>query len=375
MEPMNATAHVMPDACVVWAPTQNPGGTQATAARITGLPPEKVTVHTTLLGGGFGRRGEIDFIVDAVETAKAVGAPVKVMWTREDDLQHGFYRPATYNVLRAALDGGGAPVAWSHRIVGPGILTQKRRVPAGTTVDPAAVAGARDLPYDIPNLQVEWVNKDFGVPLGFWRSVGSSQNAFVTESFIDELAHLAGKDPFEYRRALLGRSPRHKAVLEMAAARADWGSPVPAGRGRGIAVAFSYGSYAAHVIDASVAPDGAVRVHRVVCVIDCGIAVNPDQVRAQMEGGAVYALTAALYGQITVDRGRVQQSNFHDYPMMRINEMPVVEAHILDSGEAAGGLGEPGVPPVAPALCNAIYALTGKRIRRLPIRPEDLKRA
>jgi isoquinoline 1-oxidoreductase beta subunit len=297
------------------------------------------------------------------------------MWTREDDLQHGFYRPATYNVLRAALDGGGGPVAWSHRIVGPGILTQKRRVPAGTTVDPAAVAGARDLPYDIPNLQVEWVNKDFGVPLGFWRSVGSSQNAFVTESFIDELAHAAGKDPFEYRRALLGRSPRHKAVLEMAAARADWGSAVPAGRGRGIAVAFSYGSYAAHVIDASVAPDGAVRVHRVVCVIDCGIAVNPDQVRAQMEGGAVYALTAALYGQITVDRGRVQQSNFHDYPMMRIDEMPVVEAHILDSGEAPGGLGEPGVPPVAPALCNAIYALTGKRIRRLPIRPEDLKRA
>jgi isoquinoline 1-oxidoreductase subunit beta len=375
MEPMNATAHVTPDACVLWAPTQNPGGTQATAARITGLPLEKVTVNTTLLGGGFGRRGEIDFIVDAVETAKAVGVPVKVMWTREDDLRHGFYRPATYNVFRAALDASGAPVAWSHRIVGPGILAQKGRMPANTTVDPAAVAGARDLPYDIPNLQVEWVNKDFGVPLGFWRSVGSSQNAFITESFIDELAHLAGKDPFEYRRGLLGRSPRHKAVLEMAAARANWGSPVPAGRGRGIAVAFSYGSYAAHVIEASVAPEGAVRVHRVVCVIDCGIAVNPDQVRAQMEGGAVYALTAALYGQITVDKGGVVQSNFHDYPMMRINEMPVVETHILDSGEAPGGLGEPGVPPVAPALCNAIFALTGKRIRRLPIRAEDLKRA
>ncbi|MGH7413112.1 MAG: molybdopterin cofactor-binding domain-containing protein [Candidatus Rokuibacteriota bacterium] len=375
MEPMNATAHVTPDACVVWAPTQNPGATQATAARITGLPPEKITVNTTLLGGGFGRRGEVDFIVDAVETAKAVGAPVKVMWTREDDLQHGFYRPATYNVVRAALDGGGAPVAWSHRIVGPGILAQKGRMRANTAVDPAAVAGARDLPYDIPNLQVEWVEKDFGVPLGFWRSVGASQNTFVTESFIDELAHQAGKDPFEYRRGLLGRSPRHKAVLEMAAARSDWGSPAPAGRGRGIAVAFSYGSYAAHVIEASGAPDGAVRVHRVVCVIDCGIAVNPDQVKAQMEGGAVYALTAALYGQITVDRGRVQQSNFHDYPMMRINEMPVVETHILDSGEAPGGLGEPGVPPVAPALCNAIFALTGKRIRRLPIRAEDLKRA
>jgi isoquinoline 1-oxidoreductase beta subunit len=375
MEPMNATAQVMPDACVVWAPTQNPGGTQATAARLTGLPPEKVTVNTTLLGGGFGRRGEVDFIVDAVETAKAVGAPVKLMWTREDDIQHGFYRPATYNVCRAALDGGGTPIAWWHRIVGPGILAQKGRMPANTSVDPAAVSGARDLPYDIPNLQVEWVNKDWGVPLGFWRSVGSSQNAFITESFIDELAHLAGKDPFEYRRALLGKSPRHKAVLEMAAARANWGAPLPAGRGRGIAVASSYGSYAAHVIEASVAPDGAVRVHRVVCAIDCGIAVNPDQVKAQMEGGAVYALTAALYGQITLDKGGVQQSNFHNYPLMRINEMPVVETHILDSGEAPGGLGEPGVPPVAPALCNALFALTGKRIRTLPIRTESLKRA
>src|SRR6202011_4865389 len=270
MEPMNATAHVTPDGCVVWAPTQNPGGTQATAARITGLPPEKVTVNTTLLGGGFGRRGETDFIVDAVETAKAVGAPVKLMWTREDDIQHGFYRPATYNVFRAALDGGGIPVAWSHRIVGPGILAQKGRMPGNATVDPAAVTGARDLPYDIPNLQVEWINKDFGVPLGFWRSVGSSQNAFITESFIDELAHTAGKDPFEYRRALLAKSPRHRAVLELAATRAGWGSPPPAGRARGIAVAFSYGSYAAHVIEASVAADGAVRVHRVVCAIDCG---------------------------------------------------------------------------------------------------------
>ncbi len=363
MEPMNATARITPEGCVVWAPTQNPGGTQATAARIAGVPPEKVTVNTTLLGGGFGRRGEIDFIVDAVETAKAAGAPVKLMWTREDDIQHGFYRPATYNVFRAALDGGGMPVAWAHRIVGPGILAQKGRMPGNTTVDPAAVAGARDLPYDIPNLQVEWLNKDFGVPLGFWRSVGSSQNAFITESFIDELAHSAGKDPFEYRR------------LELAATRANWGSPLPAGRARGIAVAFSYGSYAAHVIEASVAADGAVRAHRVVCAIDCGIAVNPDQVKAQMEGGAVYALTAALYGKITVERGAVQQSNFHDYPMMRINEMPVVETFILDSGEAPGGLGEPGVPPVAPALCNAIFALTGKRVRTLPIRPEELKKA
>src|SRR4029077_750726 len=246
------------------------------------------------------------------------------MWTREDDIQHGFYRPATYNVFRAALDGGRMPVAWAHRIVGPGILAQKGRMPGNTTVDPAAVAGARDLPYDIPNLQVEWLKKDFGVPLGFWRSVGSSQNAFITESFVDELAHAAGKDPFEYRRALLAKSPRHRAVLELAATRAGWGSPPPGGPGAGTAGAFSYGSYAAHVIEASVAADGAVRVHRVVCAIDCGIAVNPDQVKAQMQGGAVYALTAALYGQISVDHGAIQQSIFPNCPTLRINVMPVV---------------------------------------------------
>src|SRR5437870_3668850 len=340
MEPMNATAQVMPDACVVWAPTQNPGGTQATAARLTGLPPEKVTVHTTLLGGGFGRRGEQDFIVDAVETSKAVGAPVKVMWTREDDITHGFYRPATYNLFRATLDARGVPAAWFTRMVGPGILIQKGRAQAGT-IDAAAVEAVRNMPYDVPNLRIEWTNKDLGIPLGFWRSVGPSQNGFIIESFIDELAHLAGKDPYEYRRALLGKAPRHKAVLELAATRANWGAPLPTGHTRGIAVAFSYGSYVAHVAEVSVARDGAVRTHRLVAAIDAGLAVNPENVKAQMEGGAVYALTAALYGRITIDRGRVQQSNFHDYPMLRINEMPVVEVHILDSGEAPGGLGEP----------------------------------
>jgi isoquinoline 1-oxidoreductase beta subunit len=374
MEPMNCTAHVTRDACTVWAPTQNPGGTQETAARITGLPRERVTVNTTLLGGGFGRRGELDFVVDAVETAKAVGAPVKVIWTREDDIQHGFYRPSTYNVFRAALDPGGTPAAWWNRIVGPGILLQKGRVPAGS-IDGAAMEGARNIPYDIPNVLVEWTNKDFGIPLGFWRSVGPSQNAFITESFMDEVAHLAGQDPYEYRRKLLGKSPRHKAVLELAATKANWGAPLPAGRARGIAVAFSYGSYVSHVAEVSVAPDGKVTVHKLTCAIDCGIAVNPDQVRAQMEGGAIYALTAVLYGEITIDRGRVQQSNFHDYPMLRINEAPVVETNILDSGQPPGGLGEPGVPTVAPSICNAIYALTGKRIRRLPIRSDDLKRA
>ncbi len=374
MEPMNATAQVSKDSCVIWAPTQNPGGTQATAARITGLPPEKVIVNTTLLGGGFGRRGELDFIVDAVETSKAVGAPVKVMWTREDDITHGFYRPATYNVFHAALGANGMPEAWSTRVVGPGILIQKGRAQAGT-IDPAAVEAVRNMPYDIPNLRIEWHNKDLGIPLGFWRSVGPSQNGFIIESFIDELAHAAGKDPFEYRRALLGKSPRHKGVLELVANRANWGSSLPAGRGRGIAVVFSYGSYAATVAEVSVAPDGAVKVHRLVCGIDAGIAVNPDAVKSQMEGGAVYALTAAYYGQITIDHGRVQQSNFHDYQMLRINEMPVVDVHILNSGEAPGGLGEPGVPSVAPAVTNAIFVATGKRIRKLPIDRAELKRA
>ncbi len=373
MEPMNTTAHVTADACTVWAPTQNPGNAQATAARLTGLPPEKVAVHTPLLGGGFGRRGEVDYVIDAVEVAKAVGAPVKVFWTREDDIRHGFYRPATYNHFRAALAADGTPVAWWHRIVGPGILSQRGRVRPGT-VDASAVAAAADMPYDIPNILVEWKEKDFGVPVGFWRSVGSSQNAFIVESFIDECAHAAGKDPFEYRQALLGKARRHKGVLELAAQKASWGAPLPAGRARGIAVAFSYGSYAAHVAEVSVDPDGTVRVHRVVCAIDCGFAVNPDQVKAQMEGGVVYALTAALYGEITIENGRVKQSNFHDYPMLRIDEAPPVEVHILDSGEAPGGIGEPGVPTVAPAVTNAIFALTGKRIRRLPIRPDDLRR-
>jgi isoquinoline 1-oxidoreductase beta subunit len=373
MEPMNCTAQITADGVTLWVPTQNPGGHQALAAKLAGVTPEKVTVHTTMLGGGFGRRGEPDFVTDAVETAKAVKAPVKVVWTREDDLQHGFYRPATYNHFRARIDAQGQAEVWWHRIVGPGILIQKGRAKAGT-VDGSAVSGAADLPYDIPNLQVEWKEKDFGMPLGFWRSVGSSQNAFVTESFMDEVAHAAGKDPFEFRRALLGKAKRHKAVLETAAQKANWGAPLPAGRARGIAVAFSYGSYAAHVAEVSVAADGTVRVHKLVCAIDCGIAVNPDQIRAQMEGGAIYAMTG-MYDQITLDKGRVQQSNFHDYPMIRIAEAPVVETHIVDSGEAPGGLGEPGVPTVAPSITNAIFALTGKRIRRLPIRPDDLKRA
>jgi isoquinoline 1-oxidoreductase subunit beta len=375
MEPMNATAHITADRCTVWAPTQNPGGAREVAAKLSGLPVEKVTLNTTFLGGGFGRRGQTDYVVDAVEVAKAIGGgPVKVLWSREDDMTHSFYRPSTYNVFRAALDAGGKPTAWFTRAVGAGLLRQRGAVPAGQ-VDNTSMAGLRDLPYDIPNVRIEWVDKDLGVPVGFWRSVGSSQNAFIVETFVDELAHEAGQDPYEYRRALLGKSPRHKGVLELAATKAGWGTPPPAGRARGIAVCFSYASYSAHVAEVSVADDGAVRVHRLVCAIDCGIAVNPDQVRAQMEGGAVYAMTATLYGRITLDGGRVQQTNFHTYPMMRIAEVPLTEVHILDSGQPPGGLGEPGVPTVAPAICNAIFAATGKRLRRLPIDREALKRA
>jgi isoquinoline 1-oxidoreductase beta subunit len=373
MEPQNCTAHVRADACDVWAPTQNQTGTQREAMRITGLAREKVKVHVTMLGGGFGRRGQIDYVTDAVEVSKAVRAPVKVIWTREDDIRHDYYRPTTHNVFRAALGTDGRPVAWLHRIAGPGILHQ-RGLPAGQ-MDGTMVEGAANMPYDIPNLQVEYTNRDFGIPVGFWRSVGASQNAFVVESFVDELAHAAGKDPFEYRRALLGKSLRHKGVLELAAGKGGWGSPLPAGRHRGIAVAFSYGSWAAEVAEVSVDPEGVVRVHRVVCAIDCGLAVNPDQIEAQMQGGIAWGLTAALRSHITIQDGRVQQSNFHDYPMLRLHEMPAVEVHILPSDAAPGGVGEPAVPPLAPAVANAIFAATGQRVRRLPIRPEDAKRA
>ena len=372
MEPMNCTAHVRKDSCDVWVGTQNQTGTQRTAMRITGFPREAVNVNTMLLGGGFGRRGEQDFVADAVETSKAVDRPIKVIWSREDDTRHGHYRPATYNVFRAALDERGTPLAWLHRIVAPSIGVQHgRQLQDG--IDSLMTEGAANLPYTIANLQVEYIYKDLGIPVGFWRSVGASQNAFITESFMDELAAAAKKDPFEFRRDLLTKATRHKGVLELAAEKGDWGKPLPQGRFRGIAVAFSYGSYASEVVEVSIEKDGKVRVHRVVCALDCGTFINPDTVKAQVEGSIVWGLTAALYGAITIDKGRVQQSNFHDYPMLRMNEMPTVEVHIVPSSAPAGGVGEPGVPPLAPAVCNAIFAGTGKRIRKLPIRAEELR--
>jgi isoquinoline 1-oxidoreductase subunit beta len=367
MEPMNATAHVRPDGCDVWAPTQNQTRAQEVAAEISGLPKERVRIHTTLLGGGFGRRLEPDFVAEAVRVSKAVGAPVKVIWSREDDTQHGFYRPAAYNRFSGGIDASGRPVAWTHHIVAPSILLPKFG-PLRDGVDGTSVDGAKDLPYAIPNVSVTQVVADIPVPLGFWRSVGASQNTFVTECFFDELAVLAGRDPYELRRELLRDKPRHLRTLELAAQKAGWGTPLPPGRGRGIAITEWEPSVCAEVAEVSVASDGRVRVHRVVCAVDCGQAVNVGQIEAQMEGGVVYGLTAALYGEITIENGRVKQSNFNDYPMLRIDEMPLVEAYVVPSTDKQGGIGEPSVPATAPAVCNAIFAVTGKRIRKLPIK-------
>jgi len=366
MEPMSCTAHVRSDGCDVWVPTQNQTRAQEVAAELTGLPKEQVRVHTTFLGGGFGRRLEPDFVSEAVRVSKAAGAPVKVIWSREDDVQHGFYRPATYNRFAAALDASGSPVAWTHRIVAPPILLKFGPLDKG--IDRTLIDGAANLPYAIPNVLVDQVAVDLlPVPRGFWRSVGISQNAFVTECFFDEVAVAAGKDPYELRRQLLRDKPRHLRTLELAAQKAGWGTPPPAGHGRGIALAEWAPTTCAQVAEVSVTPDGRVRVHRVVCAVDCGPTVNVGQIEAQLQGGIVYGLTAALYGEITLQGGRVQQSNFTDYPMLHIEEMPVVEVHVVPSDDKQGGIGEPSVGPVAPAVCNAIFAATGKRIRKLPI--------
>ena len=349
MEPMNCAVWPRDGVCDVWVGSQNPLGVRTTVADVLQLEPDNVTVHNGYLGGGFGRRVYPDFAEQAAQVARAVGGPVKLIWSREEDIAQDRYRPATISRFRAGLDAGGRPVAWSNLYV-------NKHEPAE----------APRIPYAIENQRIASVASPTHVPFGFWRSVDHSQHAFFTESFIDELATLAGADPYRFRRDLLSRAPRDRAVLDAAAERGDWGAPLTAGRGRGIALHRSFGSIVAEVAEVTV-DTGGVRVDRVVCAVDVGLAINPDGLIAQMESGIVYGLAAALYGEITIRDGAVAQSNFHDYPMLRIDATPTIETVIVNSGEALGGAGEPSTPPIAPAVANAVFAATGQRIRRLPL--------
>jgi len=367
MEPMNCTAHVTPTSCEIWTGTQVMSRAQKSAAEITGLPLDKVIVHNHLIGGGFGRRLEFDPVSKAVRIAQHVDGPVKVVWTREEDIQHDVYRPAWYDRLSAHLKDGRID-GWKHVITGSSVLSRWLPPAAAGGKDFDAWDSAADLPYDIPNLHVEFIREEPpGVPTGFWRGVGPAHNVFVIESFIDELAHKAGKDPVAFRLSMLDKAPRLKAALQLAADKAGWGSPLPPRCGRGVSIQPSFASSIATVAEVEVDDDGAVKLRRVVCAVDTGIAVNPDTIAAQLQGGIIFGLTAALYGEITVAAGRVQQSNFHDYRMLRIDETPLIEIHVIPSGEAPGGIGEAGTVAAMPALANAIFAATGKRLRRLPI--------
>jgi len=368
MEPMNCTVHFRAGGCEVWTGTQVLARAQQGAAEAAGLSPDKVVVHNHYLGGGFGRRLEFDNVPQAVRIAKQVDGPVKVIWTREEDIQHDVFRPYYYDRIAAALDPQGRPTAWMHRIVGPSILARFFPPAFKDGVDGDGVDGAKQLLYDIPAIRVEFVRHEEPLNTGFWRGVGVTHNMFVVESFVDELAAAAKQDPVAYRRSLLQKAPRAKAVLDVAAKAAGWGKPLPAGWGRGVAVLYSeWGSYLAEVAEVEVSSTGEVRVHRVVCAVDCGTVVNPDTVGAQIEGGIIFGISGALWGEVTLEKGRVQQSNFHDYRSLRINETPKIEVHLVRNLEAPGGIGEPGTAVTAPALANAVFAATGKRIRKLPL--------
>ncbi len=371
MEPPSCTAYVRAERCDLWVPTQVPEQVRRLAATLTGLTEARVHVHTPFLGGGFGRRLEDDFVVEAVTIARQVRAPVKLLWTREDDLRHDFYRPASVHHLSAGLNARGAPIAWRHRVASPSIVARRFPEAVRDGRDKSAVEGAATLPYAIPNVHVGYALVDLGVPVGFWRAVGFSQNVFAVEGFIDEVALAAGRDPYTFRHELLTARPRLQRVLDLAASRGDWGTPLPPGHGRGIAAAESFRSFVAQVAEVAV-QDGRLRVLRVVCAVDCGFIVNPDTVVAQMEGSVAWALTATLKGAITLQDGGIAQSNLHDFPLLAMDEMPDVEVHLVQSAETPGGVGEPGVPPLAPAIANAIAAATGRRVRRLPIGPGDL---
>ena len=367
MEPLNCTVHLKPDSCEVWVGSQILARAQSVAAAASGIPIEKVTVHNHLIGGGFGRRLEVDMVERAVLIAKHVDGPVKVIWSREEDMQHDVYRPVYRNVMSASV-ADGKIVGWSHRVIGSSVIARWLPPAFQKGIDIDAIDSAADIPYEIPNLQVEYRRAEPpGVPTGFWRGVGPNSNVFAIESFMDELAHHAGQDPVVFRRDLLSKTPRLRAAIELAANKAGWGTPLPPRSGRGICAQTSFGSYIATVAEVEVSDRGVVRVKRIVTAVDTGIVVNPDSVVAQLQGGLIFGLTAALFGEITIKNGRVEQSNFQNYRMLRINEIPAIEVHLIASNEAPGGIGETGTTAAPPAVGNAIYAATGVRLRRLPI--------
>jgi len=367
MEPLNCTVHVTADACEIWTGTQAMTRCQSYAAQAAGLPLDKVIVNNHYIGGGFGRRLEADMVVAAVRIGRTVDGPVKVIWSREEDIRQDVYRPVYRDTISASLQNGKI-VAWKYKISGSSIMARWAPSIFTNGIDIDAVDSAIDIPYDIPNLQVEYVRAEPpAVPTGFWRGVGPNNNVFAIECFMDDLARKAGADPIAFRRGMLGKAPRLQAALDLVAEKSGWGKPLPARAGRGVSVQPSFASFIATVVEAQVDDHGEVTLRKVTSVVDTGIAVNPDIVVAQLQGGLIFGLTAALFGEITIDKGRVRQSNFNDYRMLRIDEVPSIEVHVVKSGEEPGGIGETGVAAGPPALRNAIYAATGVRLNRLPI--------
>ena len=375
MEPMNCTAHVSENRCDIWVPTQNQSGTLEVAQKLTGLKPEQIHVHTTYLGGGFGRRGFVDYVEEALQISKATGKPIKLIWTREEDIQNDLYRPAYYCKVEGGMDAKGRITAWSHKIAVQSIFEQFAPQMIKNGIDPAAVDGIAEMEYEIPNLFVEYVKMDLPIRVGFWRSVGNTQNAFVKETFIDALAHAANRDPLEFRLNHL-KNPSARRVLQAAAEKAGWGKPSQKGQARGIAHHFSFGTQVADVAEISVnKKDGTVKVHRVVCAVSCGTIINPNIIVAQMKGAIIMGLSAALKEKVDFGKGGVETSNFYNYNELRINEVPEIEVHLVKSKDTIGGIGEPGLPPIAPAVANALFKATGATLRRLPMTPQTVMEA